>query len=79
LTSNCWICEGWNEYCFEFVQGVSGLIEDYDPKANPLFIHFEHEGYKARLLTQAVKPNKDDISGQVYEMTERKAQMNKAK
>ena len=26
LNSNCWICEGWNEYCFEYKQGKSHII-----------------------------------------------------
>lgn len=36
------------------------MIDDYDEKANPLFIHFEHEAYKARLLQRGIWPTDNE-------------------
>lgn len=62
MTANCWICEGWSEHLFEFIQGLSGNITGYDPKNNPLFIHFEHENWKPRLLVKKIRPEKFDVN-----------------
>jgi hypothetical protein len=43
---NCWICEGWVEWNFTWIPGTSGR-QEIDPKYNPIFIHFENEGWKA--------------------------------
>ena len=42
--------------------GISGVILDYDPSSNPLFIHFQHEGYKPRLLERLIRPTEEEQS-----------------
>ena len=35
--------------------GVSGNINGYSAKNNPLFIHFEHESWKPRIMEKKVR------------------------
>ena len=49
MKSKCWICEGWVERTFTWFPETSGTIK-INQITNPLFIHFENEGWKPILL-----------------------------
>ena len=80
---NCWICEGWEERTFTWYPGKSGMF-DVDEKFNPIFVHFENEGWKAIPLepyrytideprrvkkTKIDTPKEDDVSAIVSPKT----------
>ena len=46
---NCWICEGWVERTFTWYPEKSGRL-DIDQVNNPLFVHFENEGWKPHIM-----------------------------
>ena len=43
--SNCWICEGWSEYVFEFRP-----LQMVDVATVPVRLHLSCDGYKGELL-----------------------------
>lgn len=48
VSSNCWICEGWNEVRFEWTPGVSS-DEDISEEV-PLFLHLSIDGFEPDLM-----------------------------
>lgn len=62
--SNCWICEGWSEFYFEFT-----VPTKIDPLTVPVKLHLSTDDYVGEILvldkeksTQATKHTQDDQS-----------------
>ena len=51
MKSRCWICEGWVERTFTWYPESSGTLK-INQTTNPLFIHFENEGWKPILMEE---------------------------
>ena len=46
--TNCWICEGWQEYWFEFTPGIS--TNEPINLESPLYLNWEVDEYKEDML-----------------------------